>query len=275
MTGLRQLLIELFAVWRAADWATAVHFLTQVVLKAPRLVHNRNLRAVDDAMSREHVRVCVRGRWFDLRGIPFALVRELYCRNTYFPASDWWPGPGDSVIDLGCNRGSFSLLCAGLGADVLAVEALNLFDADFADIIDRHGVAGRVRFVHGVVAPGSGTLALPPERADREVPREAIAADARPLDGPAIRILAGPGPVALLKVDVEGSEYALFEGDLSWLDGVQRIAMEVHRDHGDAAELRDRLRRKGFDTHLLDKSGRRTDRLRDSVGFLYASARGG
>ena len=271
--ALGQLLNETWAVMGAADRSTALRFLAQLVLKAPNLLSDRSLRAVDQAMDRGAIRIRVKGRWYDLRGVPFALVRELYCRHIYFPTLDWWPGPGDTVIDLGCNRGSFSLLCAGLGADVLAVEALDWFDTTFASLMERHGVVDRVRFLHGVVVPGSGALGLPPDRADREVPKEAIAADAVALDGPTIRALAGPGPVALLKADVEGSEYALFTGDLSWLDGVRRITLEVHRDHGDAVALCRRLRQHDYDVRLIDKRGQLTEDLRDDVGFVYATAK--
>jgi len=34
--------------------------------------------------------------------------------------------------------------------------------------------------------------------------------------------------VDLLKIDIEGSEFSLFEGECGWLDRVQRITMEVH-----------------------------------------------
>lgn len=270
--ALEQLLQEVRAVMGTADQVTALRFLTHLTLKAPSVVLDRSLRSVDKAMEQGRVRIRVKGRWFDLGGIPFALVRELYCRHIYFPDADWWPGPGDKVIDLGCNRGSFSLLCAGLGADVLAVEALDWFDTDFAGLMASHDLADRVRFLHGVVAPGSGALGLPSDQADREVPGEAIAADALLLDGPAIRTLAGPGPIALLKADVEGSEYALFADDLSWLQGVRRLAMEVHRDHGDAVALCGHLRRYGYAVRLIDKRGQPTENLRDDVGFLYAVA---
>lgn len=50
-TALGQLLNETRAVLGAADRTTALRFLTQLLLKAPNLLHDHSLRAVDQAMT--------------------------------------------------------------------------------------------------------------------------------------------------------------------------------------------------------------------------------
>jgi len=55
------------------------------------------------------------------------------------------------------------------------------------------------------------------------------------------------GRIGLMKIDIEGGEFAVFsdEEDLSWLDQVDQVVMEVHGNFGDAAALVGRLRQHG------------------------------
>jgi hypothetical protein len=160
-------------------------------------------------------------------------------------------------LDLGANVGAFSLLCARRGCRVIALEMNRDFEGPMKDLLQRNDCAARIRFVHGAIAP----LSAPP----------ATLADPPPvLLGADLRALTGGGPIALAKVDIEGSEFGLVLEDGGWLADVQRLTMEVHRDFGDPVRLRDRLRALGFETWLADKSGARVDRIIEPVGFCYA-----
>jgi hypothetical protein len=64
----------------------------------------------------------------------------------------------------------------------------------------------------------------------------------------------GVREIALLKVDIEGSEFALFERPQAWLRIVRRIAMEVHPPYGDVDALCARLRGLGFSLRLRPSS---------------------
>jgi FkbM family methyltransferase len=53
--------------------------------------------------------------------------------------------------------------------------------------------------------------------------------------------------VDYIKMDIEGAERQIFEGDLSWLDKVGQINIEVHGDHAKEAVIAG-LQRKGWAT---------------------------
>jgi hypothetical protein len=81
------------------------------------------------------------------------------------------------------------------------------------------------------------------------------------------------GQVSLLKVDIEGGEFALLSGneDLSWLHRVDQIVLEVHRDYGDEAALIGRLQRAGFSVDLRDNHGQRTSATSGAVDYAYCN----
>jgi threonyl-tRNA synthetase len=60
--------------------------------------------------------------------------------------------------------------------------------------------------------------------------------------------------IVLLTMDIEGGEFAVFgAGEKpAWLDPVDQLVIEVHRDFGDAASLMDRLRIHGFSVDMRD-----------------------
>ena len=79
------------------------------------------------------------------------------------------------------------------------------------------------------------------------------------------------GRIGLLKADIEGGEFAVFgsDEDLRWLDPVDQVVMEIHRDFGDAAALIGRLRRHGFTVDLRDNAGTRVSATSDRFDYAY------
>jgi hypothetical protein len=74
-------------------------------------------------------------------------------------------------------------------------------------------------------------------------------------------LLAELGAVDFLKVDIEGSEFALFDDCGTWIDRVHYIAMEVHNDCGDSQALQRRLREQGL---VVRHEGNHRD-----LGYLF------
>lgn len=67
-----------------------------------------------------------------------------------------------------------------------------------------------------------------------------------------IAVAAGWPGVDVLKIDIEGSEFELFEKTETWqrcLDSVKVISIEVHEELGDAAAIENVLVRNGFKLH--------------------------
>ena len=73
--------------------------------------------------------------------------------------------------------------------------------------------------------------------------------------------------VALLKVDIEGSEFGLFDAPAPWLQRVRRIAMEVHPPYGSVTALASLIRSEGFDVWTRESATPAT------AVYLYATRR--
>lgn len=138
---------------------------------------------------------------------------------------------GKVVVDVGANVGAFSVLAAKLGAaKVFAFEPhpdnaralhANVTDNRVLPQVVVYQAAVGVAGASLVLAGSGGGVHLVPEG-----------------DGPLTigmtmeEVLAeAGGAVDLLKIDCEGGEYAIFDGDTSWLQHVAAIAMEYHGPH--------------------------------------------
>jgi FkbM family methyltransferase len=173
-------------------------------------------------------------------------------------------GPNDVVVDLGCNVGVFTVLAACAGRSVLAVEAQAGLVGEAESTLQMNGCADRARIVHALVGADSGFFHADPRLVD----------DPWIGDPPRITmsdLLVNLPVVDLLKVDIEGSEFALFseEPNLSWLTGVRRITMEVHPEFGCASSLSSTLAARGFRFQFVTNHGASTENL-DEIGYLFA-----
>ena len=83
---------------------------------------------------------------------------------------------------------------------------------------------------------------------------------------PALMSKYGIDRVGLLKVDIEGGEFALLGAgeDLCWLSRVDQAVLEVHGSHGDPMAMVGRLQEAGFRVDLRDNDGRRERQLRSA-----------
>jgi FkbM family methyltransferase len=173
-------------------------------------------------------------------------------------------GQNDNVIDLGCNVGVFTVLAASAGRSVVAVEAQAGLVEKAESTLQMNQCADRARIVHGLVGADSGVFNVDPGRL----------ADPWIGDPPRISmsdLVANLPVIDLLKIDIEGSEFALFteESNLRWLAGVRRIVMEVHPEFGCAGDLGSVLGARGFRFQFVSNHGRPIDNLKD-IGYLFA-----
>jgi FkbM family methyltransferase len=196
----------------------------------------------------------------------------MYCRNVYFRTGLTMPTVSGWVIDLGANRGLFSVWAAVTGATAVAVEAQQGFAPLIHDLAAYNGVAERVHvetaMAGGVTLSGAtvGVLASDSRWAGST---HGLAARPAGISMPEVMLKYGIAQVGLLKVDIEGGEFALFgaDEDLHWLRRVDQVVLEVHGRHGNAAAVVERLREAGFGVDLRDDDGRVTAR---SARLAYA-----
>jgi FkbM family methyltransferase len=269
---------EISAILSVLNTWDRVRFLWAIANNALSMVSTQSLRPAELSFMQHHESLEVRafGREYILVQPDLGLVRELYARGIYFPEPAFLPQSGDKVIDLGANTGLFSLLCAGLGADVLAVEAQSGFKSLAHDNWAANGVLHRIKFVSALVGATTGVFASEVARSGAshwlDEPIELSMNDLLEM----FPISASPGvdnakpDIHLLKVDIEGSEFALFEEDLTWLRRVSYISMEVHPEFGDAIALQEIIEKEGFVCKLVS-CWKEIGGPNKYPGYLYAS----
>jgi FkbM family methyltransferase len=259
---------DLRRITTVAGPAAAARFAAAVAAHATIVARTRRLDAADRAMAgRDWTFRPQPGVRVTLPGAAFGGAREMYCRRVYAARPGYAPARGESVVDLGANQGLFSVLAAAAGASrVIAVEAQRGFAPLLAAHARANGVTDRIELVNALVGAGSGVLASTAARDlashwGGSVPELTVA-----------ELLDRHGlfHVDLMKIDIEGSEFALFD-EPGWLDRVGRIVMEVHPEHGDPAALQRVLAEHGFASVLLDNGLAPTPTLLHArSGYLYA-----
>jgi FkbM family methyltransferase len=202
-------------------------------------------------------------------------AREMYCRNVYLRTGLTMPDDG-WVVDLGANRGLFSVWAAVSGAQAVAVEAQRGFAPLIEALAEHNGVRDRVHvevaMVGGTRTSGSRVGVLSD---DQRWSASSHGAPDRPADVSVPQLMAahGIGHISLLKMDIEGGEFAVMapDEDLLWLERVRQLAMEVHPAFGDAPRLIERLREKGFRVDLCDNDGRPSVGTSPHLAYAYCS----
>lgn len=195
------------------------------------------------------------------------IINEIWIDRCY-ARPGFIPEPGWTVVDLGANKGFFAACALTAAAVTVAcvepdprnVAALRRNTARWADQVTVHeaavaGVPGELVLHRLAGRHGQSSLS----RA-RAASRGVIAAEIRVPVVDLASVVAPFDRVDLLKVDIEGGEYAaLLDGPPGALDRVERIVAEV-----DDVDPVDPSRRR---EHLLGH-------LRDA-GFRLVADRGG
>jgi len=171
-------------------------------------------------------------------------LREVLVRGEYWPAPEWLPLPGDTVVDVGANAGVFTLATArlvGPEGRVIAIEPNPAVLGRLGENVRANGFEDRVTILPIAMADhtargfvvdenGNSTVARIQVLAEGEnVPSETVSV--RTLDG-ALEDL-GVTHVHLMKVDVEGLERSVITGAGRTLAHCNRVVVEI----GDTADV--------------------------------------
>ena len=191
------------------------------------------------------------------------LFREIFLDKCYQPTPDFVPQKGWTVVDLGANMGFFTCQTAFANPDVrvVAVEPLPLYAETLRNNLqDNHlknalAIEGAICGDPGLTIPITVWFTAAGELRTGDIPKTAARVEtinARGYTLPEVFQLGNVERCDLLKVDIEGAEYDLFEkipGEL-WKK-IQRVVMEVHNSaaHSEQEIVRV-LERNGFRVHL-------------------------
>lgn len=200
-------------------------------------------------------------------------AREMYRPNVYLRTGFVVSRMG-WVLDLGVNRGLISVWAALAGAQAVAVEAQQGFGPEIRRLAAHNGVGDRVHVeiaVVGGTATAGATAGVIAD--DQRWAATSHGAPRRPAGVAVPQLMSAYqiGRIGLLKADNEGGEFAIFgsDEDLRWLDRVDQVVMEIHRDFGDSAALIGRHRRHGFAVDLRDNAGNRVSAISDQLDYAY------
>jgi FkbM family methyltransferase len=264
------------SVCRSACPGAATRWVASLAVHLPECAKSRSLTPADRTWVRTGARFRTpSGAVISLPGAYTSGAREMYCRNVYLrtglqmPTSGW-------VVDLGANNGLFSVWAAMNGAQAVAVEAQQGFAAEIRDLASYNGVAERVHIeiamASGVAASGAGVGVVAD---DGRWAATSHGTPTRPAEVsvPDLMTAYRIDRVGLLKLDIEGGEFAVLDAgeDLRWLEQVDQLVLEIHQDFGDAALLVGQLRRPGFAIDLLDNDGAPVDAYSERLAYAYCS----
>ncbi len=247
--------------------ADLMAFVGACAVRAPEVMRSGKLICVDAAMSR-NLAIRYRGRRINLpiadidallaahRDNPtFGNLREMYAKDCYLRRFRF-ASPIGPVLDLGANRGLFSLIALlALDADrVIGVEPLPQYDPVMRLLLEANGCDARrvIRYRRSI---GSSA-------AESREPERFISIGR-------IRDEQGVARFGLVKMDVEGGESGLFD-EPEWLAHIDNLSMELHHHlAGDLASIPRALESHGLRYLPTDKFGRECPF--SSAMFLYAS----
>jgi FkbM family methyltransferase len=181
----------------------------------------------------------------------FGVIREIYGHLCYVKHGQL--RQAKNILDLGANGGAFTIfaLLEAPEAQVYAVEA----KSEFIDIIlhntKQNGYENRVVTQCAVVGGFYDDWTQSLLTSNPQIKEFNI-----------YEYIEEVGTCDFLKCDVEGGEFHLFEGDLSWTKAVKSMALEYHPDKGDVDELEKILQSQGFNI-------KRTDHR--NLGYFYCT----
>jgi FkbM family methyltransferase len=270
----RRAVSDVRAVCGSASPIAATRWLSSLVTHLPECARARSLSPADRAWAQSGASFTTpSGAVVSLPAAYSPGAREMYCRNVYLRTGLAMPAKG-WVVDLGANRGLFSIWAAVTGAHVIAVEAQEGFAPLIAGLATHNRVAERV---HVEIALASGVRASGAKAGvvadDRRWSTTSHGAPTRPADVsvPQLMVKYGIDRIGLIKIDIEGGEFAVLAAgdDLGWLQEVDQVVLEIHHDFGDVPSLIDRLRSHGFAVELRDNDGRRVAETSRDLSYVY------
>jgi FkbM family methyltransferase len=265
---------DLTSVFQHASPMAAARWAAALIAHLPECAKNRSLRPADRSWEVAGAKFRTStGATVTLPGSYTAGAREMFCRNVYLRTGLVMPSDG-WVIDLGANRGLFSVWAALSGARSVSVEAQSGFGDEIRRLAVHNGVDDRVNvevaIASGVKTSGAAVGKLADDRVWSETSH---GGPTRPADTSVPELLSryGIDRVGLLKIDIEGGEFAVLgvHEDLHWLQQVDQLAIELHDGHGDVVTLIDRLRCEGLTVDLRDDFGDRAAATSKSAAYAY------
>lgn len=231
-------------------FADLIRYFAKCGLRLPEFYRNGNVNlALVDATLQKRLTVNYRGvrlvvdcREIDsllVKDTPtFGLMRELYGRDVYLNPFNMSRIKFQTVIDLGANRGLFTIFAAMLAARVLSVELQSELYGPALAVLKRDNVPpGEIIEASGLVMGSddarqfrSGVTDWSRRAAITAAILELPGSEKRPVTVLELIDRLELDRIGFMKMDIEGFEFSVMKDWDEWIARVNNIAMEVHRE---------------------------------------------
>lgn len=250
MNNVKKLWSDFRGIASACGWGTATRWLFSIAASLPTIVRERQLSAADVRMGAGPFRVRYRGSEARLCGTRvLSGIREVWIRDVY-GHGDFLDLPENAlVVDLGANIGLFTILALATGPTtrVVAVEPHEGFGETIWQAARLNGFEDRLAVCRAYI--GDFTPFQEKDSAIEGFAGAPLLSESEFLARYDIK------RIALLKIDIEGSEFAFLRDDSRILDLSDRVAVELHGAGGSAKTFLAALEAKGFRLLKVDWYG--------------------
>ncbi|MGP1347451.1 MAG: FkbM family methyltransferase [Phycisphaerales bacterium] len=230
---------------RVCGPGVALKWLLAIARHAPEILKSGNLQAADIAMGSGPYRCKLGNARATLRARKvISGIREIWVRNVYLQSGFLTINDNDQIVDLGCNKGNFTILALAHGPGVrsVSVEVKQSEIERLNEQLSQNGFQDRVQIVHAFIGR---------DLEQSEKLREAVGGNttlAEVITEDELIQRCNIQRIDLLKCDIEGSEFDLLTPDSRLLAMTKQLAIEVHKDIGDAEAFIGMLHSLGFET---------------------------
>ncbi len=243
-----KLIKELQRICKGFGILFCVKYVGYIFLNINTVLRKKSLGIVDTKIH-GNVHVKALGNNFELLDDMMPTIREVLLKNCYGYDTDIHYL---TTIDLGANRGVFSVIAAKCSDRVISVECnKSEFSAKYQSVMAMNSV-NNTHLVNKFAASYAD---------ETHVNLNQIVKDFNLTE------------ISYLKVDIEGAESDLFSANLEWLTITKEISMEVHPCFNvDTQKIYDTLDKSGFKLRCYDLDVRQiSDFTGVSMGYLRAS----
>lgn len=236
-----QLVSDIAGMFQIMPVGQALRYTRIFVSHLPQVVRSKSLGSIDQLMGAGPFTLKNNRHAITLSGSQvLGLIREIWIRKVYLADGFLNIKSGDLVVDLGSNIGVFTTFAATYLPEgkIIAVEAQGDLTEQLKQNLARNNLAADITVLHGIIGPNSGVITTMLSNAD-------IAPSAYYLDD--VLNTSGRTMIDFLKIDIEGSEFDLFEGQSAFLNYTRQLAIEVHFDYGELKAIQNKCEQAGFE----------------------------
>jgi len=236
----KRFLMELVIVKRILPSELFFKWFAGVFTRLDKILKDKSLGALDINFGHSFD-ILWNHKKLHFDGLDFGVVREIYGHLCYAQTGEL--RNAKHILDLGANGGAFTIfaLTEAPQANVYAVEAQSEFINILENNIQKNSYSDRAETECAVVGGFYDDWTQSLAKLNPNVKEFNI-----------YEYIQSVGICDFLKCDVEGGEFHLFEGDLSWTKSVKKMALEFHPSKGDVDQLESKIKSQGFKVKRVD-----------------------